>query len=165
MESKKRKAQEDISSFFKPLNSKRLKQEESKEEVKEKPATPEKHLPQLLDFDMASLKSVADYRALFGEIADKLMNEYVLAVGNKKQFYRIAEIEFYFKGVDGVHPDTFTHCDDFQRANGQWYFHRSGNSYRGGTYKGLDLAFGKGEKGHGGILIRSLLSVHPPPVN
>lgn len=65
-----------------------------------------------------------------------------------------------------MHQDTFIHGDDLQRQNGQWYFHRYGsNSYKGGTYKGLDISFGKGAKAHGGILIRSLISLSPPPVN
>ncbi len=34
-----------------------------------------------------------------------------------------------------------------------------------GTYKGLDITFGKGDVAHGGILIRALSSLDPAPVN
>ena len=44
-----------------------------------------------------------------------------------------------------------------QRESGKWYFHKQGNSYKSGTYRGLDLAFGKGKKAAGGILMRSLI--------
>ena len=38
-----------------------------------------------------------------------------------------------------------------------WYFHRSGETYKGGTYKGLDIAIGdKARNIFGGILIRAL---------
>lgn len=76
----------------------------------------------------------------------------------------LAEIEYYYEG--GNHHDTFTHCDPLQqttyarhdsqqwrevhrrcadvvtycRAN--WYFHKSGATYKGGSYKGLDITFG-----------------------
>jgi len=55
-----------------------------------------------------------------------------------------------------VHKDVFTHCDENQQTNCQWYFHRTGKSYKGGTYKGLDITFGAANKGFGGILIRAL---------
>lgn len=82
--------------------------------------------------------------------------------------YRIAEVEFYFNDKN-VHPDTFTHGDDLQSKIGMWYFHRFGKAYKAGTYKGLDLSFGKGEKAFGGILIRAISSLgatgnkHLPP--
>ena len=44
-----------------------------------------------------------------------------------------------------------------QKESGKWYFHKQGSSYKSGTYMGLDLAFGKGSKAAGGILLRSLV--------
>ena len=44
-----------------------------------------------------------------------------------------------------------------QKESGKWYFHKQGGSYKSGTYMGLDLAFGKGSKAAGGILLRSLV--------
>ena len=46
-----------------------------------------------------------------------------------------------------------------QKLSGQWYFHRFGKTYKVGTYKGMDLSFGKGELAVGGILIRAITSV------
>src|SRR5262249_54865808 len=40
---------------------------------------------------------------------------------------------------------------------GRWYFHRSGDTYRGGSFKGLDLTFGDSTS-FGGILFRGLAS-------
>ena len=74
----------------------------------------------------------------------------------KKTYFRVAEVEVYFND-DEVHKDTFTHGQDMQRESGKWYFHKQGNSYKSGTYRGLDLAFGKGKKAAGGILMRSLI--------
>lgn len=81
----------------------------------------------------------------------------------KNKRYRIVEIEFYLVG--GVHDDIFTHQDKQQLTSCQWltynlrdlsdrYFHRTGNQYRSGNYKGLDITFGK--DCYGGILIRGL---------
>ena len=78
----------------------------------------------------------------------------MLVVAGKHE-YRILEIEFY-QFIEKLHPDTFTHCDDMQRECGKWYFHRSGKSFRGGTYKGLDISFGRGKQGYGGVLLRSI---------
>ena len=35
----------------------------------------------------------------------------------------------------------------------------NGGAYKAGTYKGLDLAMGKGTKACGGILLRALMQV------
>ena len=60
-------------------------------------------------------------------------------------FFRITEVEVYFND-DKNHKDTFTHGDKYQRNGGHWYFHRmNGGTYKAGTYKGLDLAIGKGD--------------------
>lgn len=69
------------------------------------------------------------------------------------QAHRFTEIELYWNGP--AHPDTFTHGDPMQRECGRWYFHRSGETYRGGTYKGLDIGFGRDDV-HAGILIRGV---------
>jgi len=70
------------------------------------------------------------------------------------QPHRLAEIEFYYHAPD-IHDDPFAHGDPCQRTTGQWYLHRTGKGFRGGSYKGIDLTFGDG-LAHGGILIRSL---------
>ncbi len=67
--------------------------------------------------------------------------------------HRLVELEFYFDSKE--HPDPFAHGHPEQATPERWYFHRIGASYRGGSFKGLDLTFGDGFA-HGGILIRSL---------
>lgn len=91
--------------------------------------------------------------------------------------HRIAELEFYYNTA--VFPDPYPHGDELQRTAGQWcgarqfhpspliatcgnrsvhfcrYFHRTGGTYRSGTFKGLDITIGTDEKNYGGILIRS----------
>ncbi|MCA9070861.1 MAG: hypothetical protein KDA84_18155 [Planctomycetaceae bacterium] len=67
--------------------------------------------------------------------------------------HQIAELEFYLQSCH--HPDPFTHCDPMQQEFGRWYFHRSGGTYRNGSFKGFDLTFGSPDA-FGGIMIRSL---------
>jgi hypothetical protein len=91
-----------------------------------------------------------DTAAWFDTIAALLLDGVELLAG--ESVHRPVEIEFYLSSP--AHPDPFAHGDPVQRANGTWYFHRSGGSYRGGSFKGLDITFG-GES-CGGILIRTL---------
>jgi hypothetical protein len=87
----------------------------------------------------------------FARIAVRLLNGSRLVVG--KQAHRLVEIEFYYWA--DTHPDPFTHRDPIQVRIGHWYFHRSRGTYRGGSFKGLDLTFGD-RTTSGGILIRGL---------
>jgi hypothetical protein len=89
--------------------------------------------------------------AWFHEIARRLLGPCRLRVAGALR--RLVEIEFYFDSAE--HPDPFTHRSPDQATSGHWYFHRAGASFRGGSFKGLDLTFG-GDTAHGGILIRSL---------
>lgn len=85
-------------------------------------------------------------------IAKSLINTYVLVVDDKE--YRLAEIEFYIKSSN--HNDQYTHGDLNQKKFARWYFHRYPNgSYKGGTYKGLDLTLGNDSTCFG-ILLRSI---------
>lgn len=78
----------------------------------------------------------------------------IVCNGNK---LRICEIEIYLKSKD--HPDPYVHDSPDQHTYGNWYFHKNGSgTYRGGTYKGLDITFGSQETAFG-ILIRSIY--HP----
>jgi hypothetical protein len=100
----------------------------------------------------------ADYPPAFGAMADQLLNHATLRVAGRA--HRFTEVEFY---VDGLgHRDTFTHGDELQKRAGSWYFHRTAGRYRGGTYKGLDLAIGHAEL-FGGILIRGIEQLEPQP--
>lgn len=87
----------------------------------------------------------------FDNIAETLLNDTELVAGGRV-FY-IAEIEFYLHTEH--HPDIYTHCAPEQQSVGKWYFHKTGKSYKGGTFKGLDITFGRAA--HGGILIRTLI--------
>jgi 3-methyladenine DNA glycosylase Mpg len=93
----------------------------------------------------------AAYLPAFRRMAGLILNQTTLHIAGHP--HRFTEIEFYFNGAK--HLDTFTHGDSMQEEGGKWYFHRTGGEYRGGTYKGLDIAFGR-EGVPGGILIRGV---------
>lgn len=101
----------------------------------------------------------AAYPPAFARIAELLLDKSVLHVAGIP--HRFTEIEFYYKGRK--HVDKFTHGDPFQKRFGSWYFHRTGGEYRGGTYKGLDIAFGS-EDAPAGILIRGVERMDGEPV-
>jgi hypothetical protein len=68
---------------------------------------------------------------------------------------RIVEVEAYYHGPG--HEDPFAHRDPVQLTPGRWYFHRTGGAYRGGSFKGLDVAFGDAvTNAFGGMLIRGV---------
>lgn len=98
-----------------------------------------------------SLDAPGAAEAWFAAIARRLLGASRLQVAGAP--HRLVEIEFYFDSE--AHPDPFTHRHPEQASSGRWYFHRIGASYRGGSFKGLDLTLGDGIA-HGGILIRSL---------
>ncbi|MEM9539767.1 MAG: hypothetical protein AAGA60_09675 [Cyanobacteria bacterium P01_E01_bin.42] len=87
----------------------------------------------------------------FEAIAQQILNETHLAIAGVN--HRIVELEFYYYSAE--HPDPFAHCHPLQLTENRWYFHRQGQSYRGGTFKGVDLTFGD-DRAYGGILLRSL---------
>jgi hypothetical protein len=107
------------------------------------------------------MSSKAQYAVHFHKVAEALLNHTLLVVKGAKEtkFYRVSELEFYFNDYS-VHRDTFTHGDEMQRHTGRWYFHKqNGMAFKSGTYKGLDLAIGKGDKAVGGILFRAMMPV------
>lgn len=121
--------------------------------------------PAVLSFDDRLLTQPMEaYSAEFDRIARELMLDYELRANGHR--LRLMEIEFYWRGDErpGVpsHHDPFTHAHPLQRDNfGRWYLHRQGvkpdASYKGGSYKGVDVTFGpSGGGGYGGILIRSV---------
>lgn len=92
-----------------------------------------------------------DFDAWFARIAGVLLNASRLVVAGEP--HRLTEVELYYHGPD--HEDPFAHRDLVQQTAGAWYFHRTGGSYRGGSFKGLDLAFGR--RGvFSGVLLRGL---------
>jgi len=97
--------------------------------------------------------AAAGFDPWIASIAEILLNRVDLVVNGSP--YRFAELEAYYHGPG--HLDLFAHRDPVQLENGRWYFHRSGGTYRGGSFKGLDLTFGDGTA-HFGILIRTVIA-------
>lgn len=89
----------------------------------------------------------------FARVAADLLNRCDLVIAGAR--YRIAELEAYYSG--GAHSDPFSHRNPVQLEYGRWYFHRTHGGYRGGSFKGLDVAFGDGTAFFG-ILIRALVA-------
>lgn len=99
------------------------------------------------------LSDTVDLEDSFRKTANYLLNESVLKVNGKS--CRIMEIEFYLRC--DAHDDKYVHGNKDQLTCGKFYFHKFGPTYKGGTYKGVDITFNYGtEKNYGGILIRSL---------
>jgi len=97
--------------------------------------------------------AAADFDAWIASITEILLNRVDLMVNGSP--YRFAELETYYHGPG--HLDLFAHRDPLQLEHGRWYFHRSRGTYRGGSFKGLDLTFGDGTA-HFGILIRTIIA-------
>ena len=89
----------------------------------------------------------------FAEIAARLLNATDFVAAGRR--YRFAELEMYYSG--GPHADRFSHREPVQLTDGRWYFHRTRGEYRGGSFKGLDLALGDGSA-YFGVLIRTLVA-------
>ena len=94
-----------------------------------------------------------EYQVWFRQWAEWLLGNCWLMAGGHR--LRVAEVEFYYFGEK--HEDLFAHRHPVQQTPGAWYFHRTGNSYKNGTYKGLDLSFGN-SRAFGGILLRSMVT-------
>ena len=91
------------------------------------------------------------WESAFASAAERVLHGLELIIFGKR--FRLVEVEFYL--TSDAHPDPFTHLHEVQRAFGQWYLHRQGSGYRGGSFKGLDLTFGDGQA-FGGMLLRSI---------
>src|SRR2546425_4308376 len=92
-----------------------------------------------------------DFGSWFDALAGHLLNGVELLVDGDA--YRLAEVEAYYHG--GAHRDPFSHRHPLQLGTGPWYFHRAGQAYRGGSFKGVDLSFGDGTATFG-LLFRSI---------
>ena len=107
-----------------------------------------------LDSALAAVPLVNGEYKHFRELAELMTHGYQLLAGQDR--YRFCELEFYFYSTR--HTDPFVHQTPAQKGTASWCFHQRGGSYRGGTFKGLDISFGD-KTLFGGILIRSL--IHP----
>jgi len=86
-------------------------------------------------------------------LVDKFINSILIAGDNK---YRLCELEVYLSNEE--HDDIFTHKSPEQRVENIWYFHKKGNTYKSGTYKGVDICHPL-NGGYCGILIRSIINI------
>lgn len=93
----------------------------------------------------------AGYDADAVRLATALLERFELVAEGRA--HRVEELELYLFGPR--HQDPFAHRDPIQAEPGRWYFHKTGRGYRGGSYKGLDLTFGR-SGAFGGVLLRSL---------
>jgi len=109
-----------------------------------------------LRFELApTLQDPKLFEHHFTELALFLINKCVVMIHNIP--HRFIELEFYFCGH--AHMDEFTHRDEMQLTHANWYFHKNGGKYKGGSFKGLDLTFGPIDS-YGGILIRGMQNLN-----
>ena len=113
------------------------------------------NISDILHLDSQVYKLCNDYDNIFTKLADILLNKTLLVINDS--LYRLRELELYLFTDD--HLDHYTHKSNEQAKSCQWYFHKTGSTYKSGTYKGLDITFGfkdKGKPTFGGILIRGI---------
>jgi hypothetical protein len=97
------------------------------------------------------LQQRKDLGGWFARIAEEVLRRSELHVG--EETLRLVEVEFYYHGEG--HFDPFSHRQPITQQAGLWYFHGTGGSYRGGSFKGADITFGHPGV-YGGILIRAV---------
>lgn len=112
-------------------------------------------MPQLSNISRKPADVTADehHGAWLATVAARLLNDCDFVVAGER--YRFAELEAYYYGKE--HPDLFAHRESVQLEDGRWYFHRTRGEYRGGSFKGLDLALGDGTS-YFGLLIRTIVA-------
>jgi hypothetical protein len=116
-----------------------------------------KELEPVLKIDNSNIESI---EKSFSDIAEQLLNEYILEVDEKR--FRIKNIEFYYYNED-IHKDTNSHCCRYKRAKqrqilcNEWYLHKISIN-RKNYFKGIDYTFGDGHN-YGGILIKEVESL------
>ena len=110
----------------------------------------------ILRLDSKKYNDLHTFEEKFFKMCDTILNKYALRVND--ELYEFMELEVYLY-CDG-HLDPYVHKAKDQSIPEMFYFHKSGNSYKGGTYKGLDITFGFKEKeAYGGILVRSIRKI------
>ncbi|KNC52621.1 uncharacterized protein AMSG_08486 [Thecamonas trahens ATCC 50062] len=101
-----------------------------------------------------------------GELADMaeaLMHRFEIRSASGKRF-RMVELEAYVLGDEATgHADPFAHAHAEQASPGQWYFHRASNApnakYKGGSFKGVDITFGRAGSVYAGMLLRGVIEL------
>lgn len=116
-------------------------------------------ISKILVLDSEYYNDCVTYEEKFSRLANYMLNGIDLIINNRHCIIR--EIEFYLHTDD--HQDIYTHRNIDQSTPKKWYFHKTGNTYKGGTYKGLDITFGFTNKtAYGGILIRGISDITDP---
>lgn len=100
----------------------------------------------------------------FNDFVSSVMRSSVLVVGSAPhtRIFRLLELEMYCHHP--VFPDPYVHCSEDQNHSCQWYFHKANQTYKGGSYKGLDITMGgkcsmSGDSMYGGLLIRTIMDL------
>ncbi len=96
-----------------------------------------------------------EYQAYFARLSRAVLHERLLQVGAKQ--FRVVECEVYVRAAAGWN-DMFAHADPQQLIPGSFYFHKTGNGFRGGSYKGMDIGCGQPDA-YGGVLVRSVVDL------
>jgi hypothetical protein len=105
---------------------------------------------------LSTLKTKAEVEATFSSLAQVLLNESQIVLGQSS--YDLCEIEFYLRTPCFVDP--FIHGHKRQKTFGEWYVHRKGEEgFPSRNRSGLDLSAG-GDDSWGGILIRRIKSTN-----
>lgn len=108
-----------------------------------------------LDLNSKLYKKCESLEEKFKTFASCILKQFKLNIGEK--ICSIEEVEIYYNS--NAHKDEYVHNNKDQLTNGKWYFHQYHNgSYKGGTYKGMDITFGNGKDIYGGVLIRSIMN-------
>ena len=95
-----------------------------------------------------------DHIVNIDSFAHQILRSKALQIGGVS--HPLVEIELYLWTLG--HTDPFSHRNPLQKEPGRWHFHMQGGTYRGGTYKGLDVTFSllQSMECYGGLLIRSI---------
>jgi 3-methyladenine DNA glycosylase Mpg len=108
--------------------------------------------------------TVAEIMSAIHDVVSYLTCDCVIVAKHKitgvETRFRIAEVESYVTHDLVPYMDPFPHNDVLQREPGLWYFHRKGGTFKGGSFKGMDITFGT-DKIPCGVLVRSIVAVNP----
>lgn len=105
---------------------------------------------------VSNCKRLINYDTINVELAKFILNNLTIKTGETE--YNIREIEFYLYSEN--HTDECVHKSPNQKLFMSWYIHKTPNdTFKSGTYKGLDLTFGNGTNYYG-VLIRSITNIN-----
>jgi hypothetical protein len=100
-----------------------------------------------LKLKISNNKDISSMQKFFFELANNLLNNKVLKIGELE--IELTEIEFYFFDCNN-HNDEYVHIDELQKTSDYLYVHKQ--AWRRG---GIDITFGSNDY-YGGILIRGI---------